>query len=222
MPFNYLSLLFGTCLLALAVGGCSDDVAETDAAGGGPGIAADDPPATIDPLLPPGTEAPAGAPAGSPADGPGAPTDAARFDGYGPARFGMGADAVRAAWAGELDGGPGEGVACFHLSPAEQPDEAHFALMFGDGDFVRYSVDNERMTAPGGGRVGMDEAQLEGLYGPLEDRGPHKYVDGGEYLRVADPAGGDAVLVFETDADDVVSEWRVGLPPHVDYVEGCS
>ena len=188
MSFNHLPLLFGTCLLVLAVGGCSDDVAETDAAGGGPGIPADDPPATIDPLRPPGTEAPA----------------------------------VRAAWAGELDGGTGEGAACFHLSPAEQPDEAHFALMFGDGDFVRYSVDNERMTAPGGGRAGMDEAQLEGLYGPLEDRGPHKYVDGGEYLRVADPAGSKAVLVFETDADDVVSEWRVGLPPHVDYVEGCS
>src|SRR5690606_35629671 len=98
VSFNHLPLLFGTCLLVLAVGGCSDDVAEPDAAGGGSGIGADDPPATIDPLRPPGTEAPAGSPAG----GIGAPTNAARFDGYGPARFGMGADTVRAAWAGEL------------------------------------------------------------------------------------------------------------------------
>src|SRR5690606_41757421 len=92
-----LPLLSGPCLLVLAGGGGSDDVAEPDAARGGAGIAAADPPATIDPLRPPGTEAPAGAPAGSPAGGNGAPTHAARFDGYGPARRGMGADAVRAA-----------------------------------------------------------------------------------------------------------------------------
>ena len=29
-------------------------------------------------------------------------------------------------------------------------------------------------------------------------------------------------LVFEADASGVVSEWRVGLLPEVDYVEGCS
>ena len=41
----------------------------------------------------------------------------------------------------------------------------------------------------------------------------------------ADPAGGKGVLVFEVDGtgDDArATTWRIGLPPQVDYVEGCS
>ncbi|TQC57293.1 lectin, partial [Pantoea dispersa] len=34
-------------------------------------------------------------------------------------------------------------------------------------------------------------------------------------------AGQSGVLVFETDAAGKVVAWRVGLPPQVDYVEGC-
>jgi hypothetical protein len=30
------------------------------------------------------------------------------------------------------------------------------------------------------------------------------------------------VLLFATDADGRVNEWRIGVPPQVDYVEGCS
>ena len=29
-------------------------------------------------------------------------------------------------------------------------------------------------------------------------------------------------VIFETDAEGTVTEWRVGLPPQVDYVEGCA
>ena len=39
-----------------------------------------------------------------------------------------------------------------------------------------------------------------------------------------DPAGGNAVLLFETDAkgpDAKVTSWRIGVPPAIDYVEGC-
>lgn len=158
-----------------------------------------------------------------PGDGISDDVDEARFDGVGPARFGMGADEVRTAWPGELNGGPGgEGEECYHLNPVGQPDMAYFALMFGDGRFVRYSVANENMTAPGGGRVGMDEATLEQLYGPGIERTAHKYVEGGEYLRIDEPGNGEGVLIFETSADGTVTEWRVGLLPHVRYVEGCA
>ncbi|KGM55558.1 hypothetical protein N799_06795 [Lysobacter arseniciresistens ZS79] len=210
--------ILAAALLALAITACSAD----DGAAVDPSAAAGDPPTTIGPDAPK-PAAPAPAPAEPTATGD------ARFDGYGPARFGMSADAVRAAWnGGDLGepgdapaGGPDGSDACFHLSPVGQPDQAYFAMMFEGGRFVRYSVANDGMAAPGGGRRGMDEAGLEALYGPVTDRSPHKYVDG-EYLRVADPSGSDAVLLFETDADDVVTEWRVGLPPQVDYVEGCS
>ena len=145
--------------------------------------------------------------------------DAPRWDGFGPATFGMTADEVRAAWDGDLGDTPVEAPACFHLSPTSQPEYAYFAMMFGDGRFVRYSASNDAMTAPGGGRRGMSTSEIEMLYPGDVERQPHKYGDG-EYLRIR--GEGERVLVFETDEDGTVTEWRVGVPPYADYVEGCS
>ena len=149
----------------------------------------------------------------------------ARYDGYGQARFGMDPAQVRAAWAadpgGSLEGGEDADQACFHLWPAGQAAPSDLALMFVDGRFVRYSVESGRTVAPGGGHRGLAAADIQRKYpGPVA-RSPHKYVDGGEYLRVDAPRG-DAVLVFETGVDGRVTGWRVGRPPAVDYVEGCS
>jgi len=227
MPVTPQRILLVTAL-ALALAGCAGDEP-----GGTPTVDAD--PAVADVAT--GTPADAGptgasavpsvdtSPGQVPAAGgqdTGNGTGPARFDGYGAARFGMSADEVREAWDGELNGNPAEGETCFHLNPAGQPSIAYFALMFGDGEFVRYSVANDRMTAPGGGRRGMDEAEIEALYGDRIERSNHKYVEGGEYLRIAAPEAGDTVLIFETDAQGTVTEWRVGRPPHVDYVEGCA
>ena len=208
--------------ILLAIAACADrdaeDAASSTTAPPVPGQAARD---DRDDSLP-GTSAPgsaAGDPA--PADGP------ASYRGFAGAEFGMDAAQVRAVWDGELEGGPGDGpgaesASCFHLSPAGQPSMGYFALMFGEDGFARYSVANDQMTAPGGGRRGMDDAEIVQLYGDGKvERQPHKYSDG-EYLRIRDPAGSDAVLIFETDAEGTVTEWRVGLPPQVDYVEGCA
>ena len=32
---------------------------------------------------------------------------------------------------------------------------------------------------------------------------------------------GDRKLIFETDANGVVTKWRVGVPPAIDLVEDC-
>ena len=32
---------------------------------------------------------------------------------------------------------------------------------------------------------------------------------------------GEGALVFETDTQGRVTHWRAGVPPQVDYVEGC-
>src|SRR5690606_262837 len=156
-------------------------------------------------------------PAGDPADEPDG-TALAHWDGYGAARFGMSADEVRSAWDGDLDG-PQESPECFHLGPADSQRLADFALMFGDGRFVRYSVESDVVTAPGGGRVGMPDKEIEVLYPGQVERSPHKYTDG-EYLRIQGADG--RVLIFETGEDAIVTDWRVGLPPQVDYVEGCA
>jgi hypothetical protein len=145
----------------------------------------------------------------------------ARFDGYGDMRFGMTADEAKQAWGGELKGIPAEGEGCYHLSPKWVKAPAEFAFMIEGGKFVRYSTESDKYVAPGGGKRGMGAAEIRKLYPGAEER-PHKYVEGGKNLRIKDSGGGNGVLVFETDADGKVSSWRVGVPPQVDYVEGCS
>lgn len=192
-------------VFALALAACAAEDPDPQAAATLPDVATDAgtaPPATDgDDVLPDGE------------------TPAPHWDGFGPARFGMEADAVRAAWPGDLGDNPMEEAACFHLSPADQPDLAHIAMMFGEGRLVRYSVSNDAMVAPGGGRRGMSDAEIDALYPGRVERQPHKYSDG-QYLRIA--GDGDRVLLFETDDGGTVTQWRVGVPPYVDYVEGCS
>ena len=94
--------------------------------------------------------------------------------------------------------------------------------MIEGGKFARLDVHHADYVAPGGGRIGMAAGEVRRLYvGPLEER-PHKYVDGGRYLIVAPAEGGEARLVFEADAAGAITEWRIGLEPQVEWVEGCS
>ena len=145
----------------------------------------------------------------------------ARYDGYGDLRFGMSADEAKKAWGGDLNGAPGAGETCYYLSPVSSPVPSHFAFMIENGKFVRYDVGNDKETAPGGGQRGMDAGRIRELYADRVEESPHKYVPGGRILRIKDSAG-PGVLVFETDAAGKVSEWRAGVAPQVDYVEGCS
>lgn len=144
--------------------------------------------------------------------------DLSRWDGYADMRFGMDEAAFRKTWGSELKGINGEEKACYHLSPQWARVPAEFAFMFGDGKFMRYSTESPILLAPGGGKVGMRAAQIEGLYPGQVQQQPHQYTEG-KYLRIIHGAN---VLIFETDAAGNVTEWRVGVPPFVDYVEGCA
>lgn len=201
------------CLLtfALVIASCtrapadaSRETAWPDPTGAEP--ATDEPPEDIPPATAPGAAA-ALAPS------------AMDFDGAGPVPFGSDAQALRLARAGDPDGA--EAGACHFLF--QQPRPAHgygTAFMVEDGRFVRMDVDDPAATAPGGGRVGMSVAEITALYpGHIEQR-LHKYVQGAKYLRVT-REGSQTVLLFVTDAQGKVQAWRVGLPPQVDYVEGC-
>ena len=146
----------------------------------------------------------------------------ARWDGYGEVRFGMDAEQVRAGWGGQLEGAPGaEPEGCYYLRPKWAVEDRSFGFMFEDGKLVRFDSDNPKELAPGGGRVGMPAADITTLYAGHVQVQPHKYEEGAQYLRVTQD-GQAAALVFETDAAGKVTRWRVGLPPQVDYVEGCS
>lgn len=144
----------------------------------------------------------------------------ARFDGYGDMRFGMGEVAFAAAWGGDLKGAPEPDSGCHYKTPKWVKQPADFAFMFEGDRFVRYDVGTTKETAPGGGKVGMGAAQIRTLYGNRVSEQPHKYVAGASTLRVTAPTG-SGVLVFETDKHGKVVRWRAGVPPQIDYVEGC-
>ena len=182
--------------------------------------AEDIPPAT----MPPPASLPSPASTAAPAPAPDGADTQASFAGYGDVKLGIAAADMETAWGGELKTvGKDANSSCYFMTPKWATAPAEFNFMIGDGKFARYGTDSAKYVAPGGGRVGMDKAGIARLYPNIEAQ-PHKYTDG-EYLRIKDPAGGKAMLIFETDGkqdDAKVTEWRVGLPPQVDYIEGCS
>lgn len=189
--------------MVLALGACerSPETPSTDAGAAVPAPAAD---AAV-------TAAPATAAADQ---GP------ARLDGYGPLALGSSLDAVRAAWKAPLDGEVADEY-CHSLRPqGAQADDV--VLMIESRRLVRYDVRNDRIAAPGGGKVGMSLGQLQTLYPDRGDVTPHKYDERGHNLRVRPATEGGALINFEINGDGNVTAWRVGLPPQVDYVEGCS
>jgi len=189
--------------MVLALGACerSPETPSTDAGAAVPAPAAD--------------VAATAAPATAAADqGP------ARLDGYGPLALGSSLDAVRAAWKAPLDGEVADEY-CHSLRPqGAQADDV--VLMIESRRLVRYDVRNDRIAAPGGGKVGMSLGQLQTLYPDRGDVTPHKYDERGHNLRVRPATEGGALINFEINGDGNVTAWRVGLPPQVDYVEGCS
>ncbi|QSX73692.1 hypothetical protein HIV01_010610 [Lysobacter arenosi] len=146
------------------------------------------------------------------------------FAGFGPAPFGATDEQVRMAWGSDLgDARPEQPGGCYYLLPqARSANGYRLGFMIEQDKFARMDVDAVDIEAPGGGKVGMSAQDIDRLYAGRINKQPHKYVDGGQYLRIADAGGGPGVLLFETDAKGVVSSWRIGVPPQVDYVEGCS
>ena len=151
------------------------------------------------------------------------PTSLASFTGYGDMKLGSTVEEAKTAWAGELQESiPADGSTCHYLMPKWASKSSEFGFMMEDGKFVRYDVGTDKEAAPGGGKVGMVVEQLMLQYGASLQSAPDKYVEGGKVFTIAAPEGSPAKLVFQADGVGRVTAWRVGLPPQVDYVEGCS
>jgi len=146
------------------------------------------------------------------------------FHGFGPARFGDDEESVRIAWGRPMsfDRVASADAPCAYLAPDPKPsDGLDIAFMFESGKFVRYDVKGDQYQAPGSGMIGNTMDALKALYEGRYTEQPHKYIEGGRNLIVSGPDGSDSRLIFEIGADGTVSSWRVGVPPQVDYVEGC-
>ena len=147
----------------------------------------------------------------------------ASFAGYGDVKFGIAAADMEKAWGGELKTlGKDANQSCDFMTPKWTTTPAESPFMIGDGKFARYGTDSAKYVAPGGGKVGMSEQELQALYHDALQSAPHKYVEGGHTLSMSASGVAPAKLVFETDAAGKATAWRVGLSPQVDYVEGCS
>jgi hypothetical protein len=95
-------------------------------------------------------------------------------------------------------------------------------VMLEDARVVRVEVDSGSVPTPEGARIGDTEARIQQLYSGRVQVQPHKYTDG-HYLVVRPAAASDTthLLLFETDGR-VVTRFRGGQRPQVEYVEGCA
>ena len=226
MRQTLLPIALSAALSAILLAACSPDrnpsATETDAtvpstANAGDALPADALPVEPKPASLPEPGEASDVPVSNAADGS---DTQASFAGYGDVKLGTAAADMQSAWGGELNRLGGADETCYFMTPKWVKAPAEFAFMIDAGAFVRYGTDSTKFVAPGGGKVGMATADIQTLYPGRIEQQPRKYTDG-KYLRIKDAATGNALL-FETDATGKVTEWRVGMPPQVDYVEGCS
>lgn len=212
---RFLLLPCATIAIALVLSACGPSP-DTDTPAADAAFPLDQP----EEAMPPATASDAGPHPGAaqmPAEG------VIGFEGFGPAAFGDDQEAVRMAWGRDLgDARPDERGGCYYLRPQPEPEQGERIGFMIEGDrFVRIDVAAADIQAPGGGHVGMHADDVRALYGDRIEELRHKYLDEGRYLRIADPGGGDGVLLFEAGEDGLVTGWRIGVEPQVDYVERC-
>lgn len=144
------------------------------------------------------------------------------FEGFGPAKFGDNEESVRIAWGRPLEADkPAIGSSCYNLyqTPASLKN---IVFMFENNQFVRYDVKDSQLTAPGNIKVGNNvDAILQSNFANLIIQ-PHKYSKGARDFIVMPKAHKNTQLIFEVDAHNKITQWRIGVKPQVNYVEGCN
>lgn len=145
-------------------------------------------------------------------------------DGVGPVRLGMTVEEAERAASVDLveQEGYDEFVAehdCAYVFPEGELRES-LAFMVSSGRIVRIDIlDGELRTTEDVG-IGSTEAEVRASYEGVETT-PHPYLDPpGHYLTVRHEGDDDRRFVFETDGATVL-QYRTGLVPHVEYIEGC-
>jgi hypothetical protein len=108
---------------------------------------------------------------------------------------------------------------CSYLAGAAST-ALHANVMLTSDTVVRFDIRDSSIATAEGARVGDAEARVRSLYGARVSVQPHKYVEGGHYIVVSDPAHPNDRIVFETDGK-VVTQFRAGRMPEVMNVEGC-
>lgn len=146
------------------------------------------------------------------------PADTVGANGFGAVRFGMNrADAEKAA-GGVLEAPDADDKTCYIANRSGQPE---IGYMFDDGKLARIDVRTPGVLADGGGRVGMQVDEIRTLYAGHLNEQPDKYDPAARLLKVGGDKPGVGGVIFEIDGKGVVQRYRAGLPPALDYAEGC-
>jgi hypothetical protein len=166
----------------------------------------------------------AGQPAAAPTPQPPSATTLT-LNGLGPVQLGMRVqEAEQALHARFAPMEPEESEACWTAWRGDGADP-QVSYMVEDGRVTRLDIGDSDAnpastvkTAEGIG-IGAAERDVLAAYGPATKVQPHKYDESGHYLVVDSPDARSA-LVFET-SNGMVTTFRAGFHPSVDYVEGC-
>jgi hypothetical protein len=147
-----------------------------------------------------------------------------RMDGIGPVTIGMTREEAERAMGQKMDlpfpTRGGDAQTCTYGTFAAIPGRVAFMLI---NDVVaRIDVMEGTVATPEGAWISNNEFSVAGLYAGRSSLSPHKYVEG-HYLTVTsnDPAQAELRYVFETE-NGMVTRYRAGRMPEVEYVEGCS
>lgn len=139
-------------------------------------------------------------------------------EGAGPVRIGMTLSELAPYLAADADTAAIE-AGCAYVEVTDAPPGLGF--MVEGRRLVRVEVREGTTATAEGVQLGDAEARVREVYPGLR-RMPHKYTDGA-YLVVVPGTAPDTLAryVFETDGRRVV-QYRAGVAPAVEYVEGCS
>lgn len=143
----------------------------------------------------------------------------ADFGRIGPVSLGMSQAQISTAIGDEVTAGylvPAEEQECYYLRATKSFTGIGF--MMNRDHLVRFDVWESTVRTTVDIGLGSTESDIKAAYTPPVVAEPHKYSDG-RYLIVA---GADGLkLLFETDATGVITQYRSGREPAVNYVEGC-
>lgn len=114
----------------------------------------------------------------------------------------------------------GNEVCRYYAAPGGPPGVA-FMVSFGRVSRVDIS-DPSTITTRSGAGIGSTKDEIVGLFGERIVVSPHPETDG-EYLTFvpADDKDANLRIIFETNAEGVVTKYRTGQLPEVDYTPGC-
>lgn len=143
--------------------------------------------------------------------------------GLGPIQVGMTlAEASKAAETAFVPMGGSSSLECRYFQPQDGPEGIGFMVV--NDHIIRIDVwPGSSITTLSGAGIDSTEAEIEALYPGQIEVSSHRYTDG-QFLTFIpkDGVGNLYRLVFETDAEGRVTQFRAGQFPAVTWIEGCA